>query len=56
MIELETDQGMFTDPGYRVVIGGGFAPDEQVEVDMVSHPEQRVAFYALYVATGEMPA
>lgn len=55
MIELETDQEMFTDPGYRVLAGGEFAPDEQVEVYRVGQPEQKVAFYARYIATGEMP-
>ncbi len=55
MIELQTDQEMFTDPGYRVVQGGTFAGDEQVEVYRADQPEQRVAFYAIYVATGQMP-
>ncbi len=55
MIELETDQEMFTDPGYRVVIGGTFAADDQVEVYRVDQPDQKVAFYAQYIALGEMP-
>jgi hypothetical protein len=56
MIALQADQEMFTDPGFRVVTGGDYDETDQVEVYRVDHPEQRVAFYAIYVATGQMPS
>lgn len=53
MIDLVTDQPVAGAPEFRVVAGGAFAPDALVECYRVAAPDQRVAYQAQFVATGE---
>lgn len=53
MITLETNQPLATDPDWAVVEGGTFNETELVECYRISAPEQRVAWYALFISTGE---
>jgi hypothetical protein len=55
MIELSTDEPMFTDLNWLVTEGGSFQPDQLVEVYNKINPDQKVAWYASYIKSGEMP-
>lgn len=55
MITLSTDQVLFSEPSWQVVVGGEFPADALVECYRTDEPEQRVAHYALFISTGEFP-
>jgi hypothetical protein len=55
MITLEQGQPCFSDSQYVVIEGGEYAPTDLVKVGRVGHLDQVVAFYALFISTGEMP-
>lgn len=55
MITLETAQPCLTEPDWLVVAGGEFPQDALVECMRLGDLNQRCAFYALFVATGEYP-
>ena len=54
-VVLETNQPMFTYPTYLVCVGSIYTADTLVQVYKEDHPEQQVAYYALFIATGELP-
>ena len=55
MTTLATDQPLLTDPEWLVVAGGDFNDDDLVECYRSSGPEQKVAYYALFILSGEYP-
>lgn len=55
MIDLETGQIVLLDPEWVVIAGGSYAASDLVECVRLADPSQRVAFYALFIATGEYP-
>lgn len=55
MITLTTGQVLATDPDWAVATGGDYAADALVECYRVSDSEQRVAFYAQFIADGTYP-
>lgn len=55
MISLSKDQPMFNEENWLVHTAGEYLPDALVDVYNKDNPEQMAAYYALYIATGEMP-
>ena len=55
MITLAKDQTTFNDYEWAVETAGIYAPDELVTVYRIQDTEQKVAFYAQYISTGEYP-
>lgn len=55
MITLETGQVCLTEPDWAVLNGGDYAPDVLVDCQRISDPSQVVAYYALFILTGEYP-
>jgi hypothetical protein len=53
MVTLQTGQPLATNPEYVVVTGGDYQASDLVEVERVGFPDQRVAFQAQFIATGE---
>lgn len=55
MLELLSGQLVLNEPEWAVIAGGSYAETDLVECLRLSDPSQRVAFYALTIATGEYP-
>jgi hypothetical protein len=54
-ITLDTDQLLFSDPEWAVLVGGDYAADALVDVYRLSDPTQVVAYYAQFIANGTNP-
>lgn len=55
MITLGTGQVLLTDESWAVLSGGEFPPDSLVECYRLNDPEQKTAYYAQFILTGEFP-
>jgi len=55
MIELTTDQLLFTDKKLAVKTGGSYNPTDLVEVYNIYYPEQITAYYAQFIIDGTYP-
>ena len=54
-VTLEAGQPLNTDPDWIVIEGGDYAPNALVDCRRASDPSQVVAYYALFILTGEYP-
>lgn len=55
MFDLVTGQLVLNDPEWAVISSGTYAAADLVECVRLADTSQRVAFYAITVATGEYP-
>jgi hypothetical protein len=54
-IRLEKDQEMITDSNWSVKTSGDYEETDLVEVYNKENPDQKAAYYAIYIQTGTNP-